>query len=141
MFKKKKVNPNTTDTVIGEGTIFEGKIKSEAGVRIDGQLTGDIDCEGDITVGEKGVVKSNISGREVVIQGTVHGDIKAKTKLIITSSGKLYGNTNAPSLNIEDGAIFTGSSKMGNTPAETESKERSEQVKFFNSNENNTRPQ
>ncbi|GIP49698.1 hypothetical protein J53TS2_32890 [Paenibacillus sp. J53TS2] len=111
--KPVKLDPNTTDTLIGEGSIFEGKIRSDAGVRIEGQITGDIECEGDVTVGEKGVVHSNILARNIIIAGTVNGNVQAKLKLSITSKGKLYGNMVASSLSIEEGSVFEGTSKMG----------------------------
>lgn len=114
MFKKTKnlMNPNTTDTLIGEGTSFEGRIKSEASIRIEGGITGDIDCAGDVIIGEHGVVKSNISARDVVLAGSVHGNITTKGKLTITSTGSLHGNISAASFIIEEGGVFQGSSKM-----------------------------
>lgn len=112
--KAAKVDPNTTDTLIGEGSIFEGKIKSAAGVRIEGQIIGDIECEGDVTVGDKGSVHSNIIARNVIIAGSVNGNIQARSKLSITSKGKLYGNMSAASISIEEGSIFEGTSRMIN---------------------------
>ncbi len=116
MFKNNKtvkLDPNTTDTLIGEGSIFEGKITSGAGVRIEGQIIGDIDCEGDVTVGERGTVQSNnIVARNVIIAGVVNGNVQARQKLSITSKGKLYGNISAVSLSIEEGSTFEGTSRM-----------------------------
>lgn len=114
MFKSKKheINPSTTDTLIGEGSVFEGKIKSEASIRIEGHLTGDIECTGDVTVGEKGVVRSNINAREVVIAGQVTGNVTTKGRLTIMASGQLNGNTNSASFIIEEGGTFQGMSKM-----------------------------
>ncbi|RCX20515.1 cytoskeletal protein CcmA (bactofilin family) [Fontibacillus phaseoli] len=116
MFKNNKtvkLDPNSTDTLIGEGSIFEGKITSGAGVRIEGHIIGDIECEGDVTVGEKGDVKSNnIIARNVIIAGVVNGNVQARQKLSITSKGKLYGNISAVSLSIEEGSTFEGTSRM-----------------------------
>ncbi|MCY9667142.1 polymer-forming cytoskeletal protein [Paenibacillus alginolyticus] len=114
MFKKKKdfMNPNTTDTLIGEGTTFEGRIKSAASIRIEGGITGDIECAGDVIIGENGVVKSNISARDVVLAGNVQGNIITKGKLTITSTGSLQGNISAASFVIEEGGQFQGNSKM-----------------------------
>ncbi|ANE46973.1 cell shape determination protein CcmA [Paenibacillus swuensis] len=122
MFSKKKaaLNPNTTDTLVGEGSIFEGKITSEASVRIEGQITGDISCQGDVIVGEEGIVKSNIAARDVVIAGAVHGNVNTKGKLTIMSTGKLYGNTNAAAFIIEEGGLFQGMSKMDTEAAVAE---------------------
>ena len=114
MFKKKnvKINPNTTDTVIGEGTNFEGRIKSEASLRIEGHLTGDIECIGDVIIGEHGMVKSNINARNVTIAGVVSGNVTTKGTLNITATGQLFGNTISHSLVISEGGIFQGQSKM-----------------------------
>lgn len=117
MFKNKtaKLDPNTTDTLIGGGSIFEGKIKSDAGIRIEGKIIGDIECQGDVTIGEQGVAESNIIARNVIIAGSVNGHVQAKNKLSITSKGKLYGDMVAASLSIEEGSIFEGTSRMGST--------------------------
>lgn len=129
MFKGKKqsVNPDTMDTLIGEGTVFEGKITSAAGVRIEGQLTGDILCEGDVTIGEKANVKSYISSRDITIAGIVHGNVKAKGKVTITSKGELFGNVSAPSFIIEEGGVFQGHSKMKQQADEPENQAETEQ--------------
>jgi cytoskeletal protein CcmA (bactofilin family) len=139
MFKSKKINPNNEDTIIGEGTIFEGKVKSEASVRVEGQIIGDMVCTGDVTIGEKGVVRSNISARGVTIAGTVHGNVTTTGKLIITSIGTLNGNTNAQSLIIDEGGIFLGTSRMDNKQIESDNPEKNESVKFLNQNEQSNR--
>lgn len=110
--KKPKINPDTTDTLIGEGTVFEGKIRSEAGIRVEGQIIGDIECSGDVTIGEGGSARSNITARNVVLAGVVHGNVTAQGQLTIRASGQLYGNLTAQQLNIEAGAVFQGTSKM-----------------------------
>ncbi|TJY42180.1 polymer-forming cytoskeletal protein [Cohnella pontilimi] len=114
MFKKQKVkiDPNMTDTLIGEGTQFEGKIRSAAGIRIEGQLTGDIECTGDVTIGENGVARSNIRARNVILAGHVTGNVTATGNLTIKASGNLNGNLTAQELSIESGGVFQGSSKM-----------------------------
>lgn len=115
--KRKKINPNTTDTLIGEGSTFEGKIKSEASLRIEGRLSGDIECLGDVTVGENGHVNSNINARNVTIAGSVHGNVTTNGGLTITATGRLYGNVITHSLIIAEGGIFEGQSRM---PAESD---------------------
>ena len=92
MFKNKKadrMDPNTTDTLIGEGSLFEGKIKSQASIRVEGQIVGDIECEGDVTIGENGVARSNIKARNVVLAGKVYGNLQAKGMLTIRASGPM----------------------------------------------------
>jgi cytoskeletal protein CcmA (bactofilin family) len=134
MFKGKRNTGdlNKTDTLIGEGTVFEGKIKSEASIRIEGQITGDVDCAGDVIVGENGVVKSNIQARDVILAGTVTGNILCKGKLTIRPSGKLYGNTTAQSLIIDEGGVFQGMSKMEQNGSQPDKQEKIEQQPMNN---------
>jgi cytoskeletal protein CcmA (bactofilin family) len=124
--KKKQINPNITDTLIGEGSQFEGRIKSEASIRIEGVVTGDMECTGDVTIGEQGVVRSNINARNIIIAGSVYGNIVTKGILKITASGKLYGNTTAASLMIDEGGVFQGTSKMETKVAQTDKQENEE---------------
>ncbi len=112
MFKSKQPDLSKTDTLLGEGTAFEGRIKSKASIRIEGRVVGDIQCEGDLTVGEKAMVESNILARNITIAGKVKGDVTADSKLAITSSGQLFGNATSAAFTIEEGGIFTGSSRM-----------------------------
>lgn len=110
--KKKKLDPNSTDTVIGEGTLFEGRIKSEASMRIEGKIVGDIECTGDLTIGEHGNLTSNIIARDVAIAGNLKGNITSKGKVTITAKGNITGNITYEKLVIEEGAVFQGSSRQ-----------------------------
>jgi cytoskeletal protein CcmA (bactofilin family) len=110
--KKKKIDAKSTDTLIGEGTICDGKLISEASLRVEGQVNGDIACAGNITVGENAVLQSNLEAREIIIAGKVKGNVHTKEKLIVTSSGVLIGNIDVRSFIIQEGGIFQGTSTM-----------------------------
>ncbi|RTD99629.1 bactofilin family protein [Paenibacillus whitsoniae] len=110
--KGKRVDTKSTDTLIGGSTICEGKFMSEASLRIEGQLSGDVECAGDITIGENAVLQSNLSGRDILIAGRVKGNVHTKGKLIVTSTGVLIGNIDVRSFVVEEGGIFQGSSAM-----------------------------
>jgi cytoskeletal protein CcmA (bactofilin family) len=114
MFKKKKrtINPNATDTLIGEGTIVEGKITSRASLRVEGKVKGDIECSGDVTIGETGTLHSSVSARNVINAGSIYGSVTTKGILTITPTGKVYGDIQMNSLQIAQGGLFQGTSKM-----------------------------
>ena len=122
--KKSKIDPNSTDTLIGEGTHFEGKIQSEAGIRIEGHLTGDILCTGDVTIGEHGKADSHISARHIILAGQVTGNVTASGKLTIKATGKLFGNLSAKELSIESGGVFQGNSRMESAQAQPAAEEK-----------------
>ncbi|XEC96344.1 polymer-forming cytoskeletal protein [Paenibacillus tarimensis] len=114
MFKGKseKIDPSSTDTLIGEGTVFKGNLISEASIRIEGQVIGDIECKGDITVGDKGSVESNMTARHVIVAGKVTGDIHAFGKVSLTAKGRISGNVTTAAITIEEGGILQGNCKM-----------------------------
>lgn len=99
-------------------------------------MNGDIECVGDVTIGEHGMAKSNISARNVTIAGVVSGNITTKGILSITSTGQLFGNATSQSLVIAEGGIFQGQSKMtqeqGKANTNTPEKEK-ENISFSQS--------
>ncbi|MEK3882844.1 polymer-forming cytoskeletal protein [Paenibacillus sp. PL2-23] len=122
MFKETK-RALATDTLIGQGTIAEGKIISEANLRIEGEYRGDIECRGDVVIGECGIARSNITANDVTLAGKLFGDIVTKGRLIITSSGHLVGNITAHTLIVQDGATLNGSCMM---EASTDAKQKAQ---------------
>lgn len=111
MFKETK-RLAAMDTLIGQGTIAEGKLICEASLRIEGEYRGDIECKGDVIIGECGIARSNITARDITLAGKLYGDIVVKEQLVITSSGQLIGNITAPSLVIHSGGKLNGSCFM-----------------------------
>ncbi|OAB46256.1 bactofilin family protein [Paenibacillus glacialis] len=100
------------DTLIGQGCEVTGKISCEANLRIEGSFNGEIESQGDITVGENAVARSNIQAREVVIAGKVYGDVATTGKLTITATGQMFGDVSASSLIIMEGGALSGTSTM-----------------------------
>ncbi len=113
-----------TDTLIGQGCEVTGKLTCEANLRIEGSFNGEIESQGDITVGEYAVARSNIKAREVVIAGKVYGDIATTGKLTITPTGQMFGDVSASSLIIMEGGALSGTSTMNHLePASEKSKD------------------
>lgn len=99
------------ETILGEGTKIKGNIFTRGSMRIEGEVEGKIEAEGDIFVGEKGIVDTEITARNVVVAGKINGNVLAKEKLEIMSSGRISGDIQTDTLKIEAGANFTGSSR------------------------------
>ena len=111
-FMKKKLNPDKVDTLIGNKTVFEGKLNAYGGIRIDGTVKGDIECKGVLVVGNGGKIEANVVADSAVIGGEVVGNITAKNRLEIISSGKVRGDIATSHLIIDDGVTFEGSCQM-----------------------------
>jgi len=98
-------------TLISEGCIIDGNIKAPAFARIDGQITGDVMVDEGLILGEKGSILGNILTKEMVIYGTVTGNIQTNS-LEIKATGKVTGEIRTQTLSVENGAVYNGSLSM-----------------------------
>jgi len=114
VFKKKEevVAYDKVETLIGSGTHFQGVITAQGTVRIDGAFTGEIKTQGDIVIGDDGVLEANIEARNILIAGEIKGNLQAKGKIEITPTGKVFGDIKVKNLIIDEGAVFRGSCIM-----------------------------
>ncbi|HSK01823.1 MAG TPA: polymer-forming cytoskeletal protein [Kofleriaceae bacterium] len=99
-------------TLLGRGAAFEGKLTFEGTVRIDGRFRGEVFSDDTLVIGEGALVEAEIDIGEVIIQGTVVGNIKAKRSIEIHAPGRVKGDVHTPSLQIDKGVIFEGRSFM-----------------------------
>ena len=109
---KKESDLNRLDTLIGNGTIFEGTLTSKESICVEGTVRGKISCQGSVIIGEKGRVDAEIFADTVLLGGEVNGNIVSRTKLEITTSGKLRGDIKTGSLIIAEGVLFEGKCQM-----------------------------
>jgi cytoskeletal protein CcmA (bactofilin family) len=96
------------NTLLGRGSEFEGKLTFEGTVRVDGKLSGEIFSDDVLVVGEGAEVHAQIDIGEIIVQGTVVGNIKAKRSVEIHAPGKVRGDITTPSLQIDKGVVFEG---------------------------------
>jgi cytoskeletal protein CcmA (bactofilin family) len=99
-------------TLLGRGATFEGKLTFEGTVRIDGRFKGEVFTDDVLVIGEGAHVEAEIDVGEVIIQGTVVGNVKAKRSIEIHAPGRVKGDLHTPSLQIDKGVIFEGRSFM-----------------------------
>ncbi|GHU53480.1 hypothetical protein AGMMS49975_11650 [Clostridia bacterium] len=109
---KKTEADNLMNTTIGEGIIFEGGVvKGTGGVRVDGEVNGLIDIQGNLTVGETGHIKGDIKAKEATVSGKVDGDINCSELLHLTETAIVNGNITVANLVVDEGSKFTGNCK------------------------------
>ena len=100
-------------TMIGSTVVIDGNITSAEDLIIEGKVSGTITATGhEVTVGQAGQLNANISAKTVRIEGRVEGDISGGEKVIISKTGNVLGNIDAPRVTLEDGAKFKGSIEM-----------------------------
>src|SRR5688572_30013561 len=99
-------------TLLGRGATFEGKLTFEGTVRIDGRFKGEVFTDDTLVIGEGAHVEASVDVGEVIIQGTVVGNVTAKRSIEIHAPGRVKGDLHTPSLQIDKGVIFEGRSFM-----------------------------
>lgn len=94
---------------IGPSMTIKGEIRSREELLVDGEVEGLLESQSLLTVGPNGKVRANIKAREVIIFGSVRGDVEVTEKLAIREQGSLIGNIRSAGISIDDGAYFKGS--------------------------------
>lgn len=100
-------------TILREDASFEGKLVFDGNVLVNGKFVGEIHSAGELTIGNGGYVEGSVEIGAIHIFGEVKGNIKAKQKIVINAPAVVKGDITAPSLVIEEGAVFEGNCSMG----------------------------
>lgn len=110
MFGKQKQPP--IRTLIGEGTLVRGEIRFAEGLRVDGEIEGDvIAAEGQgsmLVVSEKARIAGKVSAGHVIINGEVSGPVRSDELLELQSKARIVGDVRYELLEMHQGATIDG---------------------------------
>jgi len=111
--KKNKIelDQQIISTLISEGCVFDGNLKAPAYVRIEGKITGEVSIDEGLILGEKGFIKGNVVTKEMIVYGTIQGNISAQS-LEIRSTGRITGDIKTHVLQVEPGGSHNGKLSM-----------------------------
>ncbi len=116
MFSNKKksepVEKRIIDTIIGENTKIQGILTASDSTRVDGLVKGKIQSESSVIVGEKGTIRGDINANDILVAGTVYGNLIAREKIELTETGRVRGDLITKTLVIDEGASFKGNCTM-----------------------------
>jgi cytoskeletal protein CcmA (bactofilin family) len=95
---------------IGKAVMIKGQIISREDLVIDGEVEGTVEAQDHrVTVGPNGKVQAGVKAREIVVLGSIHGNVEATDKIDIRKDARLVGDIKTARIVIEDGAYFKGS--------------------------------
>jgi len=95
---------------IGKSVKIKGQIFSREDLYLDGEIEGTVEVpENRLTVGPHGRLQASVKAREVVVLGSVNGNVEATEKIDIRKEARLVGDIKTGRIMIEDGAYFKGS--------------------------------
>jgi len=110
MFNKKKQPP--IRTLVGEGTLIQGELRFTEGLRIDGEVLGDVIAIGDgpsiLVISEKARVTGKVSGGHVIVNGAVNGPIRSTELLELQPKAAIVGDVRYEVLEMHQGATIDG---------------------------------
>ncbi len=104
---------------LGSSLHVKGEITGTEDLQIDGAVEGLIHLDDrKLTVGTTAKVTADIEARDVVVYGTVKGNVRAKGRIEIKKDGSIIGNLTTAQIMIEDGADFKGSIEIDRSAVE-----------------------
>lgn len=112
MFGKKKLENGAIATLIGAGTTVTGDLDFSGGLHLDGRIVGDVRSEpgtaGCLTIGGDGVIEGSVTVDDVVLNGTVRGDVTARKRVELGPTAQVDGNVGYQVLQMAAGARVNG---------------------------------
>ena len=120
MSRDKTVSNGVIHNAIAPRTQITGSIIAEKDFRIDGNIDGDIVCQGKVVVGRQGYVKGRMACINAEIVGQVDGKIQASEILTLRATAVVQGEIKISTLIVEPNALFNGTCEMFRKDASAE---------------------
>lgn len=99
-------------TLVGEGTVISGELRFSDGLRIDGEVRGDVVAVGIesnlVVISEKARVHGKIRAGHVIINGEVTGPVQSDELLELQPRARIYGDVRYEALEMHQGATISG---------------------------------
>jgi cytoskeletal protein CcmA (bactofilin family) len=112
MFNRTKPKPQRIDTLIGAGTRIIGDVQFTGGFHVDGHVKGNVDAPPDsgatLSVSDSGVVEGSVAVPNVILNGSVKGDILAHERVELGATARVSGNVYYALIEMEMGAEING---------------------------------
>jgi cytoskeletal protein CcmA (bactofilin family) len=98
---------------LGKSVVIKGDLSASEDLTIYGQMEGSINLPGyTLTIGPHANIKAAIAANSVVILGTVTGNVSAREKVEIQTTGSVTGDVKSPRLAMQDGGCLCGKVQM-----------------------------
>lgn len=112
MWGKNKRHNFAVDTLVGKNSRVQGDIQFSGGFHVDGVIEGNIEADGDsqsvLSISEDGIVEGNVTVPQVILNGTVKGDVKVKSRVELGAQARVIGNVYYNLIEMSIGAEVNG---------------------------------
>ena len=103
-----RVDDISINTIIGKGSAISGNLKVNGFIRIDGDIDGDLETDGNVIVGENARIRGNLSAKSVIIGGIIKGNVTAAESVKILSEAAVIGDVISRKVQIDASAVIHG---------------------------------
>jgi cytoskeletal protein CcmA (bactofilin family) len=111
---KTKSSKHVWNAFFSSSVDIEGSLRFTGLLNIDGHLTGAIVAHGMLVTGVNAVINGDVFVENLMLSGTVHGNIYVTGEVHLNNTAKVVGNINYSSLSIVPGAVHEGNSHLFN---------------------------
>lgn len=101
-----------TASLVDRHSAFDGNFRSQRDLRVEGELKGNVTCEGTLFVSEGAKIAATVDAEHITVAGELNGEIRCRGRLQILPSGKVRATVSTGSLVIQEGAIYEGQLQM-----------------------------
>ncbi len=112
MFGRRKQITTRIDTLLGRTANLKGDLEFSGGLHLDGRVLGNVrgtaEDGGALSVSESGFIEGNVDVTNIVMNGTVNGDMHARERLVLGGKARVNGNVHYGVIEMAPGAVITG---------------------------------
>jgi cytoskeletal protein CcmA (bactofilin family) len=112
MFGRRKQTSTRIDTLLGKTANVNGDLDFSGGLHLDGRINGNVRSTapdgGALSVSESGVIEGRVEVTNIVMNGTVNGDMCARDRLVLGGKARVNGNVYYGVIEMAPGAVITG---------------------------------
>jgi cytoskeletal protein CcmA (bactofilin family) len=99
-------------SLVDRHSAFDGTLRSQRDLRVEGELKGNVSCEGTLFVAEGASVAATVDAEHITVAGDLTGEVRCRGRLQILASGRVRAQVAVGSLVIHEGAIYEGQLQM-----------------------------
>jgi cytoskeletal protein CcmA (bactofilin family) len=118
--------PAPGPTVFGKSMKIIGEVTSDEELYLDGDLDGKLELRNRLTVGPNSKVNANIKAQEIVVFGTIKGNVESESRVSLRTGASIVGDIKTAGIVIEDGAYFKGGIDISRNGESTKSEAKAQ---------------
>jgi len=105
-------DPIVREPVVGPGARFEGTLAFRGEAHVAGEVSGAVRARGTLHVAPGAIVRAHVEAEELVLAGTLEGDVVAPRRVGLLAGARLVGDVRTGRLVLADGSVLEGRCEM-----------------------------